>query len=190
MQNSVGSVIENVYHVINAGAAASADADFLTAVELWLSDMYDWMSTAISDQVTPVDIVCDVVEFQGGKVVTVTQVGTIPWTTWGGGTGAADPLPSGTAMVVNLVTGLSGVQGRKYLPYFTESHQSGGIFAGGTLTLAASYLTDLLAGFLEGANGYLPRLMSTKYGASIGLTAGIIKAIVGYQRRRKTGVGA
>lgn len=190
MQDINGSDIINTYYYIASGVLALTDADFLTAVESELSTAYALMEDQMPSTVTPVDIKADKVSFVSGKVVQGDPVGTIPWTTWSGGQGAADGLPQGCAAVVDFTVTSAGVQGRKYMGPLTEATQSNGVLVGTCLADLAAFAAEVLDGFTAGGGQLTSIVMSTKYAAAIGLASAVVKAVVGYQRRRKSGVGA
>ena len=129
-------------------------------------------------------------EEHGGKVTVIQPVGDIPWTTWSGGTATGDELPQGCAAVCNFPSVSPGVQGRKFLGVLVETAQANGTLSSAAQTAVGNFVTGLLNGFSYSAETFLPVLMSTKYAAYREIVSGIVKTVVGYQRRRKPGVGA
>lgn len=190
MNDVNGSQIENVYHHQYTGTPDVTESAYLTGIEAELSAMYATVEGQIPNTLTPVEIVCDVVVFSSGKVITVRAVGTIAWTTWAGGTGSGEGLPQGVAAVVNFPTSSVGVVGRKYLGPFGEGAQSGGVLTSAAQTALASFAAAFLDGFTLSASTLFPILMSTKFAAPVGGLTSVVKAVMGYQRRRKAGRGS
>lgn len=188
-QDANGSVIQNVFFYRHDGAGNIADAVFMTAVEVEMSDLFTTIQAYIPNTCEPVSISADLVIFTGGKLNKVYTVGEVPWTTWAGGTGSGDALPQGCAAITNFSTATPGVVGRKYLGPLTETANENGILASAFQTALAAFVAELIDGFIMSTNQMTPIVMSTKMAMAIPLVEGIVKSIVGYQRRRKPGVG-
>jgi len=189
-QDVNGSIIQNVYFFENDGLASVTNPDFLTAVEIFLSAVYAEMEDWIPNSCDPTSIVCDKVEFSSGILTSIAPIGEIAWTTWAGGTSATEGLPQGNAALFTLPSPYTpGVQGRKYIGPLVESAQNNGILLSTVQTALAAFAAELLDGFLVGAVDMVPRIMSSKMGDAIPMATAIVKAIVAYQRRRKSGVG-
>lgn len=190
MQDENGSLIENVYFYQNTGAGDIVQSSFMTAVEAELSTMYAFIENYIPDTCLPVSIEADVVAFSGGKLIVTQNIGEIAWTTWSGGTGTGEGLPQGCAAVCSFPSVSPGAVGRKYFGPLTETAQGGGELISGLQTALASLIAEFLDGFSVGTDTCEPCVMSTKYAALKLLVSGIVNAVVGYQRRRKNGVGS
>ena len=182
MQDVNGSTIENVYFYEHTGPTSMPNTDFLVLVEAELSTNYSYIEAYMPNSLEPVQISCDIVVFSGGSLIVSQPVGDIQWTTWGGGTATGEGLPQGCAAVINLPTVSPGVQGRKFMGPLTEGSQDGGILETACQTALGNFATGLLNGFTYATESVLPRIMSSKFSAE--------REIVGYQRRRKSGVGA
>lgn len=189
MQLDTGTVVENVYHLVTSGSDQCTDSAALSAIEAWLAGAMSRLTAHMPTALDALDITVDEVTFSGGRWVTVRTLGTIPWTNWAGGSSSAEALPSGTAGVVTFSTAVPGVQGRKFLGPFTETVQAAGVWTSTVLAALALYAGDILSGTSAGTITFGSAVMSTKVGNSVALLAGVVRAIVGYQRRRKTGVG-
>lgn len=190
MTDMYGSLIENVYFVKHTGTSTAGNIPFLSAAEVWLSTAYARVQASMPTTVTPVDVVCDKVSWVGGKLVTTENIGTIPWTTWSGGTATGEGLPQGNAAVVNFPGQSPGIQGRKYVGPLGEVAQANGVLTSAAQTQLTLFAGDVLSGFLVGVEQMTFVLMSSKYAQAVGVLSAVIKAVVGYQRRRKQGVGA
>lgn len=184
-----GSQIQNVYFYKHQGDTEVTAAAFLTALEIELSAMYAEIEDALPTTLTSFEIEADRVQFISGKLVTTVPVGTIDWTTWTGGVGTGEGLPQGNAAVLNFSTGIANVVGRKYLGPLMESSQANGELETSVQTLLAAYIVEYLSGFITSAQQFDAVLMSTKAAAVVGILEGIVRAVVGYQRRRKAGRG-
>jgi hypothetical protein len=184
-----GSSIQNAYHYQHTGSGSVAEGAFLIAVESEMASMYGYIEDNIPDSLTPLDITCDVVDFSGGELVVLRNVGTIAFTTWNGGTATGDGLPQGNAAVVNLPTYEAGVLGRKYIGPLVEAVQNNGILGSGILADLATYAADFIGGFDASAEPFSPGVMSTKLAQGVLIASAVLNAVVGYQRRRKSGVG-
>ena len=189
MQDTNGSLIENVYFFKHNGTAAVSNTAFLTAVEAEISALMAYIQGYIPNSCTPVSIACDAVIFYEGKMTVLRTIGEVPWSTWGGGTATGAGLPQGCAAVVNFPTETPGVVGRKFFGVLTEGAQDGGSLLTAVQTALGTLIVDYLAGFLTGSEQFDPVVMSTKMSAAVALVSGIVNAVVGYQRRRKAGVG-
>lgn len=190
MSDINGSLIENAYVLLHAGSAEVSNSAFLTAIEARLSAMYADIEAMMPNTLTPTDIVCDLVEFEGGVLKNLGHVGTIAWTTWSGGTGTGEGLPQGNAAVVNFPTASVGVQGRKYLGPFVENQQANGILESTFQSALATFAATLLSELSVGGQAFNSGVMSSKTANFVAYATAVIKAVVGYQRRRKSGVGA
>lgn len=185
-----GSLIENVFHYLNSTGSTVDDATFLTDIEDELSEEYAIIEGSMPDTLTPLEIECDVVAFSGGELQTVHPVGTIAWTTWSGGTATGDGLPQGAASQINFPTGSPGVQGRKYFGPLAEAVQNNGNLSSSAQTNLATMAVDFLLGVSGTWGTMFPVVMSQKYGAAVGLASAVVREVVAYQRRRKSGRGA
>lgn len=189
LQDLNGSLIENIWFYRNDGTASVSNTDFLTAVETELSSLYTYFQSYLPSSLDTVSIACDIVIFISGKLTVSQPVGDVPWTTWSGGTGTGAGLPQGCAAVVNFPTVSPGVVGRKFFGPMTVAAQDDGELDSTFQGQLASFVTDYLGGMSVAGETFDPVLMSTKYAAYRDISSGIINSVVGYQRRRKAGVG-
>lgn len=190
-QDRNGSAIQNVFFFLHEGTSDCTNPAFMTAVETFISGCYGNMSTWIPSTCDPVTIKADVVWFVSGKLESKRPVGEVQWTTWGGGSGTGEGLPQGCAALLSFPANLvPGVQGRKYVGPLVEAAQDDGELVSSCQTSLADFATDLLTGFLVSAEDFLYVIMSSKEAEAVGTLVGIVKAVVAYQRRRKSGVGA
>lgn len=189
-QDVNGSIIQNVFHYQHNGTNPLIESTFLGYFENALSGAYAQIEDYIPNTCDPVSLVCDVVAFSGGKIVTTAPIGEIAWTTWAGGTGSGEGLPQGCAALANLTTFKPGVQGRKYVGPLTEGCQNGGVLIAAAQTALAAFAADIIGTMVPGGENFDPVVMSTKLSLPVFLQGVIAKAVVAYQRRRKAGSGS
>lgn len=190
MRDGSNSLIENRYFWRHTGAATADSDQVLDDLENALSTSYEYVDGYMPDTLEPVEIVVDLVQFSGGKIVTIQPVGTIAWTTWTGGESAAEIMPEGIAAVVNFPTGVPRTQGRKFIGPLTEAANTNGRVTGGLLLDLINYAATFLLGWTFDSQDFTTGLMSKHTLGLIPFTAFVIPSPLGYQRRRKPGVGA
>lgn len=189
MRDRNNSLIENRFFVHNSGLAPVADDDFMTDIEAAMSEAYEYIDTYMPDDLEPSEIECDQVIFAGAELVTVRPVGTIAWTTWGGGEATGDALPQGVAAVINYPTVVPRVRGMKFLGPLAETAQTNGDLVSGMLIALANFGTATEGTFLIDLQDFDFGVMSTKAAIFVAFTGYVLRTPCGYQRRRKPGVG-
>lgn len=185
---SDGNVNQNVFNcVVTGGSPPYTEQDVIDDMEDWLDDMYANIVGSCSDEIA-------------GNSVTVYKYDAIDedWDEVGGQSwtwapfSATDQLPRGVAGLINLWTTDPDVQGKKYIPGFTEGNNIDGLLSSGTITSLLAFALDWLTPFVGGASGgtFTPGIWSV-----VGL---VFKAAIdhyststipAYQRRRKRNVG-
>lgn len=145
-------------------AGTGQEADVLLEMDARLGALY----SAINDHVT------DGLRYVGAEIDNLTQdskVGFIDdWASAIGTGGANDePLPvQCTALVLGLTAKLR-VQGRKYLPLFTEAASVGGSWSGAVLIALQDFLDLWVAAFLGNqGNTYQPGTQNFGTGGTLG----------------------
>lgn len=184
-----GSQIQNVYYFRHTGGTTLQNAALATGIEAFMSTLYEIIDTYIPTSVTPYLISLDKVAFVDGELQVTADLGSIAWTTWAGGESSSDGLPQGVAAVVNFPVDEPRVQGRKFLGPFAESAQEDGDLISAVLAEVAAYAAALISGTSFGGATLNNFIASSKTAAFIEVTAYVANAIMGYQRRRKKGVG-
>jgi len=110
------------------------------------------------------------------------------------GESIGDPLPSGVAILGELLTDTSRVVGKKYVGGLSELAQTAGQWISTVSAAMLSSISEWMAQFqdlVDTTTYYVPGVYSTKALAFKPFTgAGVVRAIPAYQRRRKEGVGA
>ena len=183
-----GNVNQNVFNcVATGGSPPFDDQDVVDDMEDWLDNMYANITANCSE------------ELDGNEVVVYKydsvdddwdEVGSQSWT-WNPGA-SIDQLPRGVAGLVRLWTTDPDVQGKKYLPGFTENSITDGLFVAGVVTVLLAFGVDWLTPFVGAASGatFNPGIWSvanTVFKAAIDHYG--TSTIPAYQRRRKRNVG-
>jgi hypothetical protein len=176
----------NVYHNHVAVAGTGSDADFDDDLIELYTNLYQIIEIDISTDV-------NIVELRWRNVTDNTPARFVPWTgLYTGGTNGGDPLPPGDTAMLLLRTGVLNVQGRKYLPSFGETTQSGGVWGAATLGRMNAF-ANILTQQEPLANTGI-ELVWHVYSRSTGLDYPVINAtgrpVVAYQKRRKQGRGS
>jgi len=131
------SAIENVWHFVIGGTGTATDLDVATAVETFLSYVYETLDILMDDETTLVDVVINTLLFvvdhweTGVYVNTLDEIGA--FTPASGG----DPMPPGVTAMQRYLSQFPRHEGRKYYAPFTESTNAD--------SLITSSLTDLLS---------------------------------------------
>lgn len=176
----------NVWNAKVAVAGGGSENDFNDDLLEMLGGMYAIVESDISDRVAVTEIRWRNVTDDGPTIF-------VPWAgTYTGGTGSGDALPPQVAALLLLRTGVKGVQGRKYLPTYTEPTQSGGILTAGTLgrlqTFAAEVASQQDLTLTEISLAF--HVWSKVHGQSYPVSAVQARQRVAIQRRRSVGRGS
>lgn len=109
-------------------------------------------------------------------------------------TGAGDPLPHQSALVVTVKTAYAGrsYRGRNYWPAFSENATTSGTFTVATVNAMQQYYDDLVAALGSGGSNadYEWVVWSEKLSTGTAVTEAIVRNNPGVIRRRRIGVGA
>jgi hypothetical protein len=113
----------------------------------------------------------------------------VPIEFWGA---ATDMLPHGAAAVIHAKTTDPDVQGTKYVPGLAEGSQASSVWTGAALTALVSFANNWTQSFdgditeaLIGPGVWSP----TRENFFLFNQVEVVNTLVGYQRRRKPGVG-
>lgn len=170
------------------------NTNIMDALELKLTSMYEDLDSQLADDVYVDDFEVDKVEWNDTLKYweTVESLGSevlaVP------GTNVDDSAPHGCACVVTADTSWPKTRARKFIPGVAEGAFTDSTLDGATLTALAAYVVEWLTDrVVVGDADLLPVVLAasgTKEGQALGLLAAGASAIVGYQRRRKPGVGS
>lgn len=186
MPNSV--IAQNVFFALFLNDGGSdLEADVIGDLADWVDDILSQVETRMEQNIVPTDIrvyIYDAVDADwdevGSDALTYTP------------SSIDEMLPHGVAAIIYARTEDPDVLGMKYLAGFSEDSQADGSWGSGTtsamLLAGAQWVTDHI-GAASGST-FEPGVWSVAQSAFIGMS-GVFGAngIVGYQRRRKAGVG-
>jgi hypothetical protein len=183
------TIAQNVFYAVITDLVTSNDeVDVVSDCKDWVEAMYYQIIARVSDQVTGSDV----------KVYEWDSTDS-DWDEIGSDTldlfnaGAIDMLPHGVAAVVHAKTLDPDTQGTKFIAGLTEgqtvdSDLSAACLA--DLALFCDYWTDVRVGDATGGD-IVPGVWSTKGPVFRAMNGNYsVNGVVGYQRRRKPGVGA
>jgi hypothetical protein len=183
-----GNVNQNVFNaVVTGGGGPWDDVDIVDDAEAWLDDMYANLTGQLSD------------ELDGNEVLVYKwdpigedwdEVGSQSWTF--DPTELTDQLPRGVAGLARLWSEDPDVQGKKYIPGFTEGGLVDGLLGAGALVALLAFAADWYLPFAGTASAatWTPGIWSVVgkvLEAAVDHVAA--NAIPAYQRRRKRNVG-
>lgn len=197
VQDVVGpslSVAQNVYwmRLDDPTPNSPSNSQIVSTVEGYLDDMYNEVLPRMSNAYEVADFTVERMEWDGEKWEVVENVGTGDTALTGGSTD--DALPHGCAAVITARTERPQSRGRKFLTGIVEDWASDSTWVATVLTDLADFALEYLSSRgVVGASALEPIIAST--GATTGgqifdLLLAAVPAIVGYQRRRKPGVGS
>lgn len=179
---------QNVFNCTFSGSPTSTDeADVLTDIGSWLDDLFTSLDVTVDNEVLageftvyqfdPADVDWDEVGSDSGA-----------WTF----AGASEMLPHGVAGQVDVLTTDPDVRGRKYIPGIVEGAQEESTLAAAHVANLADFAALWIADYAGTATGgtFIPGIWSPTQGTFRAmLGTAIVNTILGYQRRRKPGVG-
>ena len=181
-------IAQNVFYSVVADLVTSDDeADVVDDIITWVEAMYDNIKANIVSGVTTSDV--KVYEYDSIDD-DWDEVGSDTWSiTMSNGN---DMLPHGVAIVCHAKSLDPDVQATKYIPGFADSLITESDVQGGAVTTTALFCADWVTAFTGAATGgdFGPGVWST-VGTVFKLFNGdySVNGQVGYQRRRKPGVG-
>lgn len=183
-----GNINQNVFNALLSGAGGPwDDADIVDDAEAWLDNMYANITARCSDQFDGNEVLVYKYDAVGDDWDEVSS-GSWSWNP----SSADDELPRGTGPLLQLWTVDPDVQGKKYLPAFTEASLVDGLYTGAVVTDCLAFAADWYTPFAGGTSGatWTPGIWSV---AQTAFKAGVdhvaASAIPAYQRRRKRNVG-
>lgn len=181
-------IAQNVFNAVFADTGGSNDTDdVISDLVDWVEAMYTEVAPAMSDEITSSDI--KVYEYDSVDD-DWDEVGTDTWSV--SFTQSSEMLPHGVACVVHGRTIDPDTLGTKYLGGFAEDQQDASDWISTLLTKAGLFLIEWYTPFVGAATGgdFAPVIWSpTDTVARIMNETGYVNGQVGYQRRRKPGVG-
>lgn len=171
----------------NVGAGPLDEQDVLDAAANWIDLMWDNLLGDISDTVS--SPLCEVwiVDEPTGDLTPVGD-NALTWVP----TNANDVFPNGVAAICALKTTETDVTGRKFIAGFSDTKAIDNNLSVGAVADLAEFGIDWAANYVDANDvefnsGVYSGTKSAFYPSSGTIVA---NAIVGYQRRRKPGVGS
>lgn len=175
----------NIYDFILLNGDCT-DAQLLTALSSIITSAYTYLLGYIHSTVSVQTSKVNQVIWSGTEWVVQRYVGTIlPSLTFAG---TSDALPHATSALVQFLTTVPRVVGKKYLPVFSELYQSGSFLTGAALTAMLQYGAAMTASVAAGA-GDLYYTILRKNGSYAGIYGEAANGTISSQRKRKPGVG-
>lgn len=180
-----------VYHYLVVAGSGADPATVLSAIATDLGGSFGFIEQDISDQVASSELEMFQWDFALDQFdgVASQALGNIA------GTNANEMLPHGVAPVVKFFTETSRRQGRKFIPGYTEDTQDEGTLTGVVVTrlvtFATSFNDDIVSDgvTISPGNFNVDPLSSLFETFAQWSNSSAIATIIGYQRRRKAGVG-
>lgn len=182
-------IAQNVFNVVVTDLVTSDDEeDVVIDCITWLESMYTHFLAQIANDVTTSE--ATIYEFDAGDV-DWDEVGTDVWSVTF--TNTNEMLPHGVACVVHARTIDPDVLGTKYIGGLTEDAQNNSNVGAGVIADMVDFLDEWITVFVGTATGgtFAPVIWSPT-GTTPWLMSGTgyVNGQVGYQRRRKPGVGS
>lgn len=184
-----GSLYQNVYHHILEGTAPFGDATVVTALDTWLTSVYDAIRTHVT--VTAVGNLCSVdkVAWDGAKWAVVSNLGTFVHTFVP--VGAGDEMPNQVSPFVTFKTERPKSVGRKFLFPLLETSFTEGQLTSTVVAILVAYANLVLADVnLSPLNDLVPGIPRTGADVFLVFLLAIVTNIAGTQRKRRLGAGA
>lgn len=183
-----GNVNMNVFNAVMSGAGSPwEDSDIADDAEAWLDNMYLNLVAGLSDEIDGNEVIVYKYDTVGDDWDEVFSQG---WTF--NPTAASQQLPRGVGPLVRLWTVDPDVQGKKYVPGWTEGDLEDGLLSAAAIVSLLAFAADWYLPFAGAVSGgtWTPGIWSV-----VGkvLKAGVdhvaASTIPAYQRRRKRNVG-
>lgn len=179
---------QNIFYTLFRDTGASADADDVVSdIVDYVETMYDEVASQINALAASAGI--HVYNYDAGDD-DWDEVGSTTWVdTFAGG---GDMLPHGAAAVLHAKTTDPDVQATKFLPGLQEVQSAGSDLIAGAITAYTAFVVDWIQDDVGTATGgdFEMGVWSPKNSAFFHFNnIGIVNHIIGYQRRRKPGVG-
>jgi hypothetical protein len=181
-RNDIYGAVVNSYQLKYVGVGSLAEADVLSDIIELLEALYALIGTILSTAYV-IDNIRVVNETQLSDVGIAAPTDTTP------GSDAGTRYPPQLAYVLNLYTPYVGVRGRKYFgPTIITDANSVGVLAAPTVVALAD-VGDFMTADQVATNGVYEFGITTLNHGWQQFTGFQVSALLGVQRRRKTGVG-
>jgi len=175
-------LVNNVFH-LQLDSTGIGNEDALEDAAEWVEDIYGTMVTAIVNNLS----------FETVRVINQsdnTDVGLIAFPTLTVGSATGEMLPLGASALIQLLTGILGSQGKKYMPVTGEGALADGLWGSSYLTTLGNVASLMLDPFSSAlGNDWHMVVWSEKYAAPLQILSTLVSAVPAYQRRRRQGRG-
>lgn len=188
---SDGTIAQNVFHFLCNFTGTPTNGEVRAACEQYLEDIYNAVSTYLSQDFTINPGQVDKVAWDAteGRWEVVANYGTVTPTITH--TNTDDPFPNQIAPVMVANTGRPKSKGRKFLMGFVETAADGGDLVSGAMTALGNALSAYVADeTVAGTDVLSPAVVRQGVNSILEFGDGTVSSIVGTQRRRKPGEGA
>lgn len=174
---------QNVYHLRHMSSEEQTDVDVIDACTNWVIALMDNMVAELSDQLTLEKVEVYIWELTEWNPV---GVGTTAWA----GESTSPRMPAGMSVMMRAYKPRSGYADRKFLPGLTEASAFGDELSGAIVTTAALAAADWITSYSD-PNGVdlLGVYWNRVQHVAVVYVSSSVATQMGYQRRRKPGVG-
>lgn len=181
-------IAQNVFYAVFADTGGSDDEDDV------VSDLVDWLESAYTEIITAISDEVDTDQVQvyiyDSSDDDWDEVGSAPWSV--AFNNSADMMPHGCALIAHCQTSDPDVRGTKYIGGPGDGAADASALSAPIIALMVSFADEWVAPFVGAATGgdFGPGIWSptqTNFMLANGTIS--INGDVGYQRRRKPGVG-
>lgn len=181
-------IAQNVFYCLFKNTGTSDDeADVLLDLVDWMENIYQNQNTLVVSTAVLGGLTAYFRDVPGGDW---DEIGSESVTD--GFVGSSEMLPHGVAAISHARTTNPDVQGSKFWPGLVEGWQDQSVLGGGAMTLYLAAAADWITDFVGSATGsdFEPGVWSPTDLVFYHFSGSIIQnAYLGYQRRRKPGVG-
>lgn len=186
-----GTIAQNLFHLRAVFADDQTDTVVSAAVEGYLEDIYDDISTYLSDDFSINPSWLNKVAWNVAQSKWLTTYLVDIFTPSFTHTNTDDPFPNQIAPVIVGNTYNPNSRGRKFIMGFVEtSALAGDLVAAAVVELVAATATYISSVVIDGSNSLTPGVPDEDSATFWTFRDGAANTIVGTQRRRKPGVGA
>lgn len=185
---------QNVYYwkLDDPVPASPSNTQVSDALDTKITAMYEDLEGEVTDEMTVDHIEIEKIEWATDHWETVENLDDRSILV--AGTTTADMVPHGAAAVITGNTSRPQTRARKFIPGILEARTLESTLTGPALAALGAYAVEWLTDLLLAGSAYLVPAVVGQSGPSAGLsyllTEAIVSSIIGYQRRRKPGVGS
>lgn len=169
-----------------------SNAQIITALDTRVTDIYEQVDAYMNQDYLVDEFTAERIEWNVDVWETVENLGTAALAV--AGEDLTGGVPHGAAATITAQTSRPQTRARKFIPGVGEDQVDESTLSGALLTALALFATSWLTDQLVTGSAELIPVVVGQSGASAGLVYPLLSTaasgIIGYQRRRKPGVGA